>query len=338
MDEQIRLRYLKDMEYFSAKIEKDPKSKVFMPLALAYLKLGKFDEVINVCKQGLEHHPDYLAAKTIMSQAMLEKGIVDEAKDLLIEVATINKSNYRANKLLADIYRYENNIPKAIYYYRTAIQSSPEDSDLKLLIEELSDTVDTKPANLEEIEFEENRKDVAGTEEELATTQEVLEDDTKLEEYSVFEEEIDKEAPSELDESLDEIELKDDKSEDDAITKDFKLENELDEFVDDFEIDPDALEIEDEEEKGLFEESIDVVDSVSTDEKEQEEVSLIESNNNVKEDNFESIVDEKIDFAISGDENSLQKKYVIPDVNKLAISRLENWLENIKKVKSSRDV
>ncbi|MDK2791251.1 MAG: hypothetical protein PWQ25_114 [Deferribacteres bacterium] len=155
MDENQKARYLRDIEYFSKRLEENPKSKVFMPLAMAYLKLEKFDEVIEICTKGLDNNPDYIAAKTILAQAFLGKGMLNEAKGLLLEVATFSRDNYRANKLLGEIYRAEENIEKAIYYYRTAYFSSLEDLELKNLIEELATTVDATPKGFDELKEDE---------------------------------------------------------------------------------------------------------------------------------------------------------------------------------------
>ena len=160
MDEASKLRYLKEVDYFSAKFENDPSSKIFLPLALAYLRLGKFDEVITVCQSGLDHNPDYIAAKTVMAQAFLGKGLKEEAKGLLIEVATLNPSNYKANKLLGDIYRAEENFEKALYYYRTALVAVPEDNTLRMLIEELAEVANVKPAVKEQEKTEEVKEDI----------------------------------------------------------------------------------------------------------------------------------------------------------------------------------
>jgi tetratricopeptide (TPR) repeat protein len=151
MDESQKSRYLRDIEYFSKKLEENPKSKVFMPLAMAYLKLEKYDETIEICTKGLDNNPDYIAAKTILAQAFLGKGMLNEAKGLLLEVATFSKDNHRANKLLGEIYRAEGNVEKAIYYYRTASMNSPEDLELRRLIEELAMTVDATPKGLDDI-------------------------------------------------------------------------------------------------------------------------------------------------------------------------------------------
>jgi len=171
MDETVKNKYLKDIDYFSKRLEEDPGSKVFMPLALAYLKLGKYDEVIEICSKGLDANPDYVAPKTVLAQAYLGKGMINEAKGLLIEVAAINKDNYKANKLLGDIYRAEDNIDKAINHYRTALMISPEDVQLREMVNELAETTEAKPAEdepqTEEIQLDSD-EDVADLADELA--------------------------------------------------------------------------------------------------------------------------------------------------------------------------
>lgn len=144
MDEASIKRYLKDVEYFSKKLEEDPTSRVFMPLAFAYLRLGKYDKVIEVCSKGLDNHPDYHAAKVVLANAFLEKGMLDEAKHLLYDVVEKVPENYRANKMLGDILRESGDIIGATVYYRNALVAAPEDFELKVLIEELTESLGSK--------------------------------------------------------------------------------------------------------------------------------------------------------------------------------------------------
>ncbi|MCX8083893.1 MAG: tetratricopeptide repeat protein [Calditerrivibrio sp.] len=144
MDEASIKRYQKDVEYFSKKIEEDPSSRLFMPLAFAYLKLGKYDEVIDVCSKGLDKHPDYYAAKVLLANAFLEKGMKDEAKHLLFDVVEHVPDNYRANKMLGDILRESGDILGATIYYRTALVTTPEDFELRVLLDELTESLGGK--------------------------------------------------------------------------------------------------------------------------------------------------------------------------------------------------
>lgn len=39
--------------------QEDPTSRVFAPLAEAYRRLGRVDEAIDICLEGLKHHPEF---------------------------------------------------------------------------------------------------------------------------------------------------------------------------------------------------------------------------------------------------------------------------------------
>jgi tetratricopeptide (TPR) repeat protein len=134
--DEIKSRYLRDIEYFSKKIEQIPNSKCYYPLAFAYLQLQKFDDVIEICEKGLEKHPDYMQLATLMGEAFLRKGLQEEARAILESVIQTDSFNFRALKLLGDIYRNENKPVKAIEFYKKAFKLSPESEELKKILDE----------------------------------------------------------------------------------------------------------------------------------------------------------------------------------------------------------
>jgi tetratricopeptide (TPR) repeat protein len=148
MNETSREKYLKDIDYFSKKLEEDPASRLFMPLAFALLKLGRYDETIEVCKKGLDHYPDYHAAKVILANAYLEKGMLEEAENLLYDVIEQVPDNYRANRMLGDILRNNGDLIGASIYYRSALVNAPEDLELRALFDELSETTGITPFDI----------------------------------------------------------------------------------------------------------------------------------------------------------------------------------------------
>ncbi|MCA1980722.1 MAG: tetratricopeptide repeat protein, partial [Calditerrivibrio sp.] len=148
MNEASVKKYLNDVEYFTKKLEEDPKSRLFMPLAFAYLRLGKYDDAIDICSKGLDNHPDYHAAKTILANAFLEKGMIDEARNILYDIIEVSPDNYRANKMLGDILRNDGDFTGAAVYYRSALAISPEDFDLRVLIDELTESSNIKPFDM----------------------------------------------------------------------------------------------------------------------------------------------------------------------------------------------
>lgn len=137
MDEKDKSRYLGDVEYFSAKLEQDPSSVLFIPLAKAYIKLEKFEEAVEVLTAGIDANSDMLSAKTMLAKAYLGLGNKDDAKAVLTEVQVVDRNNYLASKLMGDIQRNDDDLKKALVSYRNALLVAPEDAELRNLVEEL---------------------------------------------------------------------------------------------------------------------------------------------------------------------------------------------------------
>lgn len=362
MDEQKKALLLKDIEYFSKKLEEDPKSKVFMPLALAYLKLGKYDDVIEICTKGLDHNPDYFAAKTILAEAYIGKGMVNEAKGLLLEVVTILKDNYKANKLLGEIYRAEGKIDKAIYYYRNAAQSAPEDFELRELIQELAIKTDATPYSIEEegekadedrgfdTEIDEKTQDITTLTEHLAD--EVMKDFSQIEDTAAETEQSKTFETEDEEEGVTEVVIPEEENLNEEI--DFSA---LDEFDSPKNI---GEELEEAFSKEGEEKELSVFEEPEKGEEEPEEKTTIveTTEETVKETTKETVeesINESIEEALRDEAADLEEKDVaqaifesaepekpvdakVKDENAQLVEKLEEWLKNIQKIKMNRDV
>lgn len=141
MDERAYARYMSDVTYFLSLLEENPDSKYFMPVALAYNKMEKYDEAISVCKKALERFSSYCPAKTLLAEAYIYKGDPQSAKKLLFDVITEDPNNYKAMKLLGMIYHSSDETGEALKYFKSAYIRAPEDDELKRLIEELGASV-----------------------------------------------------------------------------------------------------------------------------------------------------------------------------------------------------
>ncbi|AEI15464.1 Tetratricopeptide TPR_2 repeat-containing protein [Flexistipes sinusarabici DSM 4947] len=331
MDEATRSKYQKDVEYFSGKLKENPSSKVFMPLSLAYLKLEQYDKVIEVCSLGLDMHPEYISAKTILAQAYLGKGMIEEAKPLLHEVAEVNKDNYRAYKLLGDIYRAEEDTGKAFYYYRTALESSPEDIQLRTLTNELAERIDAGP--FEYTSRTEKTEKVAETaDEEMAAESEerpyYAESEEKISAGSISEDEgVERTEEAEFTDLPGDHEFEPEEIIPDELEKEQKEEIVLDDV---FFSNDDISEILEGSEKGAYEDEDTSGSDVSgtSDEKESEQTDFGA---------WEGMQDISGGLGeFFGDDES-ESEDVSEEAGK-QIERLEKWLDNVRKVKEKRDV
>lgn len=129
----------------SEKLQKDPSSKFFFPLAEEYIKCNMLEEAIMVLTDGLKTHPGFHAARVSLGKRYLQKGRVAEAKAEFEKVVVQNPDNLMAQKKLAQIYRDEGNIQKARQICENILLTNAKDLEMKKLLTELEKPL-VKPA------------------------------------------------------------------------------------------------------------------------------------------------------------------------------------------------
>ncbi|MDQ5856913.1 MAG: tetratricopeptide repeat protein, partial [Acidobacteriota bacterium] len=97
-DQEARLRDLKK------RVEREPRSRFFVPLAEEYRKAGRLPEAIKALEDGLESHPGYVAARVALARAFLETGRIDDSVAAFSKVLADDPSNLVAAKALGDIH------------------------------------------------------------------------------------------------------------------------------------------------------------------------------------------------------------------------------------------
>jgi len=173
VDERTHARYMSDIAYFLSKMEAEPNSGYFIPIALAYNKLEKYDETIAMCKTAVERFPSNCAAKTFLAEAYVYKGFFDQARDLLFDVTAEDDNNYKALKLLGIICKEKGDNTEALKYLTGAFIRSPEDEEVRNMIDELGGTLN--PVEIYDERMKRQSQNAADSEEdeELKTYQEI---------------------------------------------------------------------------------------------------------------------------------------------------------------------
>lgn len=173
MDERTHARYMSDIAYFLSKMEAEPNSGYFIPIALAYNKLEKYDETIAMCKSAIERFPANCAAKTFLAEAYVYKGQFDLARELLFDVTAEDDNNYKALKLLGIICKENGDTTDALKYLTGAYIRSPEDEEVRKMIEELGGSLN--PAEIYDERMKRQSQAALDSEEdeELRTYQEI---------------------------------------------------------------------------------------------------------------------------------------------------------------------
>lgn len=123
----------KNIERLKKKVEKDPLSKLFVPLAEEYKKVGMVDEAIKILLTALENQPYYKSAMVALGKMYLHKGMLTEAMEEFEKVVSLIPDNLLAHKKLADIYYKQGNVDRAIKECTIILELNPDDEDAKTM-------------------------------------------------------------------------------------------------------------------------------------------------------------------------------------------------------------
>jgi tetratricopeptide (TPR) repeat protein len=136
------------LEDLRRRVEKDPASIAFAQLAEECRRLGRHQEAIDICRDGLNRHPGYLSARVTLGRSLLHLGQLDEAEQELETVLQGAPENLAALRAMGDIYRRRDDIPHALAQYKAALRLAPGDPELERGIEELSEALTRSRENV----------------------------------------------------------------------------------------------------------------------------------------------------------------------------------------------
>ncbi|MGE5174184.1 MAG: tetratricopeptide repeat protein [Betaproteobacteria bacterium] len=127
------------------RISKDPKSKLFVPLAEEYKKAGDIEMAIYVLSEGLKNNPGYVTARSLLGRLLLERGDLDAARKELDEVVKAIPDNLLAQRRLGDLHVLQDNRTEAIKHYKIALALNPGDAEFASLVADAEAGLDIRP-------------------------------------------------------------------------------------------------------------------------------------------------------------------------------------------------
>ena len=86
------------------RVEREPGSRFFVPLADEYRKAGRLADAIATLEGGLTVHGGYVAARIALARAYLEAGRIDESISAFSKALADDPSNLVAAKALGDLH------------------------------------------------------------------------------------------------------------------------------------------------------------------------------------------------------------------------------------------
>lgn len=111
------------LEELRRRVQADPASIAFAALAEEFRRLGRYDEAVETCRQGLQRHPAYLSARVTLGRALIETADYDAARaelQLVLESAPENLAALRGLEQINERLGHSNEMdPKLAEFLRS---------------------------------------------------------------------------------------------------------------------------------------------------------------------------------------------------------------------------
>ena len=126
------------LESLQVLLQQNPNSLTFGRVADALLKLGRVDEAVQLCEDGLRRHPSYVTGHMVLGKCYLKKKLFDQAEKEFKRVLLFDPHYLAAHKYYGDLMReigWDNTCEMS---YRKILQIDPFDKGVRAVIEELA--------------------------------------------------------------------------------------------------------------------------------------------------------------------------------------------------------
>ncbi len=121
--------YASEIEKLEHRYNENPKGRNFAPLADAYRKAGQVDLAIDLCRKGLELHPDYISAHIVYGRCLLDKKDDPAAEVMFRKVLSLDPENVLALKMLADVAGRTGRLDLAVEWLAKLLAVDPMNGD-----------------------------------------------------------------------------------------------------------------------------------------------------------------------------------------------------------------
>ncbi|MGH7147648.1 MAG: tetratricopeptide repeat protein [Nitrospiraceae bacterium] len=126
---QIAAESALEIDRLATQLAKDPHSRVFMPLAEEYGKVGMWQEAAAVLEDGLKLYPGFITAMVALGRAYDHLGQATKAKAILEESVKLSPENLRAHRTLIKIYTSQGLNESALQSCAVILAANPRDEE-----------------------------------------------------------------------------------------------------------------------------------------------------------------------------------------------------------------
>ena len=122
--------------------EKNPRSRVFAPLAETYRKLGMVDKAMEILSQGIRFHPTYVMGYLGLAFCYFDLKQYNLAYNTLRPLVETSRDNIRLQKLFADVCLEIGNKEEALDTYKYLLFINPRDKEAAIRVSSLEKQIE----------------------------------------------------------------------------------------------------------------------------------------------------------------------------------------------------
>ncbi len=133
--------------------KKNPRSKVFAPLAEAFRKLGMHDDALKILKEGIRQHPNYALGYIVLAHCYYDLEKYELTYNTLRPIITQNADNISLQKIFAQACIHLGYLEEALDTYKYLLFMNPRDKFFASEVKKLEDDlmVGHKKLSLEQL-------------------------------------------------------------------------------------------------------------------------------------------------------------------------------------------
>jgi tetratricopeptide (TPR) repeat protein len=123
------------IERYQLEYQKNPRSKVFAPLAEGYRRLGLLKEAHEVAEAGVKYHPDFASGRVALGRILMELKKPDDALAQLKKAAELSPDNWMAHSLMGDLFLQLRRPKEALKAFKMVLFLHPQDEKAKKAVQ-----------------------------------------------------------------------------------------------------------------------------------------------------------------------------------------------------------
>lgn len=118
-----------EIDRLAVQLAKNPQSKVFLPLAEEYCKVGMWEEAVSVLEEGLKHYPGFITAMVALGRTYDQLDQPTKARAVLEGAVKLSPDNLRAHRTLIKIYQAQGLTEEVLQSCRVILAMNPRDEE-----------------------------------------------------------------------------------------------------------------------------------------------------------------------------------------------------------------